>query len=57
MTQPVLLAVADDPDVLAALQAALARRFGADYQILAERSPQRRYRRWSGCVLGTWRSR
>jgi thioredoxin reductase (NADPH) len=39
MTQPVLLAVADDPDVLAALQAALARRFGADYQILAERSP------------------
>jgi thioredoxin reductase (NADPH) len=40
MTQPVLVAVADDGDVLAALQAALARRFGADYQILAERSPE-----------------
>src|SRR5215218_6874350 len=39
MTQPVLVAVADDGDVLAALQAALARRYAADYQILAERSP------------------
>jgi thioredoxin reductase (NADPH) len=39
MTQPVLVAVADDGDVLGALQAALRRRFGADYQILAERSP------------------
>jgi thioredoxin reductase (NADPH) len=35
----VLVAVADDGDVLAALQAALARRYGADYQVLAERSP------------------
>jgi thioredoxin reductase (NADPH) len=40
MTQPVLVAVDDDRDVLAALQAALRRRFGADYQILAERSPE-----------------
>src|SRR5215218_8472960 len=39
MTQPVLVAVADDGEVLAALQAALRRRFGADYQVLAERSP------------------
>jgi thioredoxin reductase (NADPH) len=39
MTQPVVLAVDDDDDVLAALEAALARRYGADYQILAERSP------------------
>src|SRR6266571_327082 len=39
MTHPVVLAVDDDGDVLAALQAALAKRYGADYQILAERSP------------------
>ena len=39
MTQPVLVAVDDDSDVLTALQAALARRYAADYQILAERSP------------------
>jgi thioredoxin reductase (NADPH) len=39
MTRPVLVVVDDDSDVLAALQAALARRYGADYQILAERSP------------------
>ena len=39
MTQPVVLAVDDDGDVLAALQAALAKRYGADYDILAERSP------------------
>jgi thioredoxin reductase (NADPH) len=39
MTQPVLVAVADDGEVLAALQAALARRYAADYQVLAERSP------------------
>jgi thioredoxin reductase (NADPH) len=38
MTQPVVLAVADDSDVLAALEQALRRRYGADYQILAERS-------------------
>jgi thioredoxin reductase (NADPH) len=39
MTQPVLVAVDDDGEVLAALQAALRRRFGADYQVVAERSP------------------
>jgi thioredoxin reductase (NADPH) len=39
MTRPVVLVVDDDGDVLAALQAALAKRFGADYQILTERSP------------------
>src|SRR6266511_2315731 len=38
MTRPVVLVVDDDGDVLAALQAALAKRYGADYQILAERS-------------------
>ncbi|HEX6678270.1 MAG TPA: FAD-dependent oxidoreductase [Actinomycetes bacterium] len=38
MTRPVVLVVDDDGGVLAALQAALARRFGADYQVLAERS-------------------
>jgi len=40
MTRPVLVVVDDDSDVLAALQAALARRYGADYQILAERSAE-----------------
>jgi thioredoxin reductase (NADPH) len=39
MTQPVLVAVDDDGDVLGALQAALRRRFAADYQVVAERSP------------------
>ncbi len=39
MTQPVLVAVDDDGDVLAALEAALRKRYGADFQVLAERSP------------------
>jgi thioredoxin reductase (NADPH) len=39
MTQAVLVAVADDGEVLAALEAALRRRYGTDYQVLAERSP------------------
>jgi thioredoxin reductase (NADPH) len=39
MTRPVLVVVDDDGEVLAALQAALGRRFGADYQVVAERSP------------------
>jgi thioredoxin reductase (NADPH) len=39
MTQPVVLAVDDDGDVLAALEQALRKRYGADYHILAERSP------------------
>jgi thioredoxin reductase (NADPH) len=38
MTQPVMLAVDDDGDVLAALEQALRRRYGSDYQILVERS-------------------
>jgi thioredoxin reductase (NADPH) len=38
MTQPVMLAVDDDGNVLAALEQALRTRFGAGYQILAERS-------------------
>jgi thioredoxin reductase (NADPH) len=38
MSKPVVLAVDDDGDILAALEAALAKRYGADYQILAERS-------------------
>jgi thioredoxin reductase (NADPH) len=38
MIQPVLLVVDDDGEVVAALQAALAKRYGAEYQILAERS-------------------
>jgi thioredoxin reductase (NADPH) len=40
MTQPVVLAVDDDGDVLAALEQALRKRYGADYQILVERSPE-----------------
>jgi thioredoxin reductase (NADPH) len=39
MTRPVLVAVDDDGDVLAALEQALRKRYGADYQILVERSP------------------
>jgi thioredoxin reductase (NADPH) len=39
MTQPVLVAVENDGDTLAALEAALRRRYGADYRILAEHSP------------------
>ena len=39
MARPVVLVVDDDGNVLAALEAALARRFGADYEVLTERSP------------------
>ena len=39
MAQPVVLAVDDDGDVLEALRQALGKRYGADYQILTERSP------------------
>jgi hypothetical protein len=35
----VVLAVDDDGDVLEALRQALGKRYGADYQILTERSP------------------
>jgi thioredoxin reductase (NADPH) len=36
---PVLLAVDDDGDVLTALEQALGKRYGADYQVVVERSP------------------
>jgi thioredoxin reductase (NADPH) len=39
MAKPALVAVYDDPEVLAALDQALQRRFGADYQILAAATP------------------
>ena len=39
MVQPVVLAVDDDGDVLEALKQALGKRYGADYQVLTERSP------------------
>jgi thioredoxin reductase (NADPH) len=39
VAQPVVLAVDDDGDVLEALKQALGKRYGADYQTLAERSP------------------
>jgi thioredoxin reductase (NADPH) len=39
MPGPVILAVADRPKVLAALAGDLERRFGGDYQVLAEGSP------------------
>jgi hypothetical protein len=37
--QPILLLVNDEEAVLDALKGDLARRFGVDYRILAERSP------------------
>jgi thioredoxin reductase (NADPH) len=39
MASPVLLIVDDDAQALAALEQALQRRYGADYQLRAERSP------------------
>lgn len=39
MAQPVVLAVDDDGDVLEVLKQALGKRYGADYQIITERSP------------------
>jgi thioredoxin reductase (NADPH) len=39
MTIPVLMAVDDDPDGLRALDGALRRRYGEDYQIVTEGSP------------------
>jgi thioredoxin reductase (NADPH) len=40
MAQPVLLGVDDDPDILAALQRDLARRFAADYRIVTASTPE-----------------
>jgi thioredoxin reductase (NADPH) len=39
MARPALVAVYDDPEVLAALDQALQSRFGTDYQILAATTP------------------
>jgi thioredoxin reductase (NADPH) len=39
VAQPVLLAVDDDGQVLTALEQALGKRYGADYQVVVERSP------------------
>src|SRR5689334_19135557 len=39
MSRPILLVVDDDQQSLAAVAAALERRFGADYQVLTEASP------------------
>jgi thioredoxin reductase (NADPH) len=41
ITRPAFLVVDDDRDVVAALEEALDRRFGADYRIIAESSPER----------------
>src|SRR5215217_2881090 len=40
MTDPVLLVVDHDPRELVASERALRRRYGADYRVLAERSPE-----------------
>ena len=40
MGQPVLLAVDNDPDILAALQRDLTRRFAADYRIVTASTPE-----------------
>ncbi len=39
MAEPILFAVDDDPETLAALAAALERRFGADYRVLTDSCP------------------
>ena len=41
VTRPAFLVVDDDRDVVAALEEALVRRFGADYRIIAESLPER----------------
>jgi thioredoxin reductase (NADPH) len=40
MAQPVLLAVDNDPDIIAALHRDLIRRFGADYRIVTAKTPE-----------------
>jgi thioredoxin reductase (NADPH) len=40
MTDPELLMVDDDPRELATSERALRRRYGADYRVIAERSPE-----------------
>ena len=39
MREPIVFVVDEDPRALAALTAALGRRFGADYHILADGDP------------------
>lgn len=56
VTRPAFLVVDDDRDVVAALAEALNRRFGADYQIIAESSPERGCPFWNGCVTVMSRS-
>ena len=36
--KPIILAVDDDPEALSAMRAALSRRYGEDYEVIAERS-------------------
>jgi thioredoxin reductase (NADPH) len=40
MSEPVLLVIDDDPRELATFERALRRRYGADYRVVAERSPE-----------------
>ena len=40
MSEPVLLVIDDDPRELATFERALRRRYGADYRVVAERSPK-----------------
>src|SRR5919112_6083599 len=40
MTDPVLLIIDDEPRELATFERALKRRYGADYRVMAERSPE-----------------
>jgi hypothetical protein len=40
MTDPVLFAIDDDPRELPEFERVLRRRYGADYRVMAERSPE-----------------
>jgi len=45
---PVLLVIDDDPRELATFERALRRRYGADYRVIAERSPEAGLERLAG---------